>query len=149
MLDLINGVPDDQWFVVPAGAVSHLGWQVGHLAMAEYGLTLLRIRDRQSGDNELIPKDFIRSFKKGSAPQSEATSYPSPEEIRTTLDRVHHRALVEMLGYTDEQLKQSLPAPTAVFPNKLGSLFFCSAHEMLHAGQIGALRRGLGMAPLR
>ena len=32
---------------------------------------------------------------------------------------------------------------------KLGALFFCSVHEMMHAGQIGLLRRLLGKSPLR
>jgi hypothetical protein len=31
----------------------------------------------------------------------------------------------------------------------MGSVFVCSAHEMLHAGQIGLLRRLLGKPPLR
>jgi len=39
--------------------------------------------------------------------------------------------------------------PYAVHANKLGGLIFCSHHEMLHAGQIGLLRRLLGKQPLR
>ena len=31
---------------------------------------------------------------------------------------------------------------------KLDSLFWCAHHEMLHAGQIGLVRRLLGQAPL-
>jgi hypothetical protein len=146
-LQLVEDITADKWFTIPMGAVSHIGWQVGHLAMAEYGLTLLRIRDRQVEDNELISKDFLRLFKKGSTPG--AGGYPSVVELRETLDRVHQRALVEMSTYNASQLAEPLPAPTAVYPNKLGSLLFCAAHEMLHAGQIGALRRMLGKTPLR
>ena len=47
-LELLADVADDQWFAIPSGAASHIGWQVGHLAMAQYGLTLLRIRDRRT-----------------------------------------------------------------------------------------------------
>lgn len=146
-LQLIEDVTAEEWFTIPEGAVSHIGWQVGHLAMAEYGLTLLRIRDRQLEDNQLISKDFLRLFKKGSTPR--AGEYPPAAELRETLNRVHERALAAMTAYDEALLSEPLPAPTAVYPNKLGSLLFCAAHEMLHAGQIGALRRMLGKAPLR
>jgi hypothetical protein len=36
-----------------------------------------------------------------------------------------------------------------VTPTRLGALLFSSHHEMLHAGQIGVLRRLLGKAPVR
>ena len=46
-------------------------------------------------------------------------------------------------------LSEAPPAPYAIEPTKLGSIFFCSAHEMLHSGQIGLIRRLLGRPPLR
>jgi hypothetical protein len=148
-LALIEDVADEEWFTIPEGAVSHIGWQVGHLAMAEYGLTLLRIRDRQLEDKELIPNEFLRVFKKGSTPVAGSAGHPSVVEMRQTLDRVHKRALSEMATYSESLLNEPLPDPTAVYPNKLGSLLFCPAHEMLHAGQIGTLRRMLGKTPVR
>ena len=66
-----------------------------------------------------------------------------------TLDDKLNYAMEAMLGYQESDLSESLPEPTAVFDTKLGSLLFCSAHEMMHAGQIGLLRRSLGMSPLR
>jgi hypothetical protein len=48
-----------------------------------------------------------------------------------------------------KELEASVPEPYVVFPNKLGSLYFCASHEMLHAGQIGLLRRLLGKEPIR
>jgi hypothetical protein len=39
--------------------------------------------------------------------------------------------------------------PYAAFATKFGGLLFCSHHEMLHAGQIGLLRRLIGKAPVR
>jgi hypothetical protein len=63
--------------------------------------------------------------------------------------RVHEHSLRELETYQDADLQESLPAPTAVFATKLGSVFFCSSHELIHAGQIGLLRRMLGKDPLR
>jgi hypothetical protein len=117
--------------------------------MAEYGLTMLRLRGKEPADEEIIPSGFFRRFQKGTTPQSDAAGYPSPPEIRDVLGRVHQRALQELAGYTDEQLDVKLPEPHAVFDTKLGSVFFCSAHELIHAGQLGLLRRLLGKKPLR
>ncbi len=117
--------------------------------MAQYGLTIMRIRGREREDEQLIAKDFIRKFKKGSAVSPNAADYPSPNEIRATFDAVHEASMASMAGYEEADLQDSLPAPTAVYENKLGSLLMCSAHEMVHAGQIGLLRRMLGLDPVR
>ena len=146
---LIDGVPDQHWFETPLSYPTHIAWQVGHLAMAEYGLTMLRIRGREPDDEQLIPKDFLRLFKKSSVPSTTAGDYPPVSEIQSIFHAVHEASLVAMTTYQPAELEESLPAPTAVYPNKLGSLFMCSAHEMLHAGQIGMLRRALGHEPLR
>ena len=149
MLQLIADVDDVDWYTIPPGSVSHIGWQVGHLAMAQYGLTMLRIRGKEPSDADFISNDFMRTFKKGSIPVADATVYPRPQEIRDCLAAVHQQALVELPKYTDQELEVQLPEPHAAFDTKLGSLFFCHAHEMMHCGQIGMLRRMLGKDPLR
>ncbi|MCA9261343.1 MAG: DinB family protein [Planctomycetales bacterium] len=149
MLQLIADVDDSQWFTIPPGASTHLAWQVGHLAMAEYGLTMIRMRGKEPSDADFITNAFMRTFKKGSTPQPDPSLYPAPEEIRQTLADVHAQALRELPGYDDSTLDEPLPEPYAGFATRLGSLYFCAAHEMLHAGQIGALRRMLGKDPLR
>ncbi|MEM7314951.1 MAG: DinB family protein [Planctomycetota bacterium] len=146
---LVGSVETADWFRIPTGSVSNIAWQVGHLAMAQYGLTLLRIRGKEPSDAEFITNAFMRCFKKGSTPQEDPSAYPSCEEIQQVFDAVHERAMSEIAGYTFEQLSESLPAPTAMYDTKLGSLFFCPMHEMLHAGQIGTIRRGLGLKPIR
>lgn len=149
MLGLIHDLTDDEWFWAPSAGMTHIAWQIGHLAMAQYALTLLRVRGKLPEDEGLISNQFFRKFQKGSAPSADRGEYPSSTEIRAVLDRVHAQALSELAHYTDQQLDVKLPEPHAVFDTKLGSVFFCSAHEMLHAGQIGLLRRLMGKAPLR
>lgn len=148
-LGLLDDIDDADWFRQPSEGVTHVAWQVGHLAMAEYALTMLRLRGKEPADENMIPGDFFRRFQKGTTPESDAASYPTPPEIRDVLGRVHQRALEELAGYTDAELDVKLPEPHAVFDTKLGSVFFCSAHELIHAGQIGLLRRLLGKKPLR
>lgn len=148
-IGLIDDFSENEWFQQPTGSATHLAWQVGHLAMAEYALTMIRIRGKEPEDAEFISNDFFKQFKKGSTPASITADLITPGEIRQVFDRVHERALQELMGYTDEELDVKLPEPHAVFDTKLGSIFFCSAHEMLHAGQVGLLRRLIGKEPIR
>lgn len=148
-LQLIESFEDSEWFQQPGEGVTHLAWQVGHLAMAQYALTMIRLRGKLPEDAEFISSDFFKTFKKGTTPADDATQYPSPQEIRQVFDQVHARALKELAGYCDDELDVKLPEPHAVFDTKLGSVFFCSAHELIHAGQIGLLRRLLGKDPIR
>jgi hypothetical protein len=137
------------WFTMPPGCPTHFAWQVGHLAMAQYGLCLFRQRGRQPIDLELMSSSFRKLFSRGSVPLADAGEYPSASEIRATFDRVHAQLLAEAPSFTAEQLRESVDMPFAVEATKLGALLFCSHHEMLHAGQLGLLRRLLGSQPIR
>jgi hypothetical protein len=148
-LSLLEDVDDDQWFTVPGGAETHVAWQVAHLAMAQYGLCLFRQRGRAGVDRELLPRGFVQKYGKGSTPDVSPENNLTPAEIREVLQRVNAQACEEMENFTDEQLKETIDMPYAVYPTKLGALVFCADHEMLHAGQIGLLRRLLGKAPIR
>lgn len=148
-LDLLDTIDTVDWYQTPTPAVTHIGWQVGHLAFAEYRLALVRIRGRQPGDDQLIPADYVRSFGKSSLPSGNPGDYPGPDEIRAVLDRVHAAALRTMRNLPVEELDVPLDDPHPSAKTKLESLIWCGQHEMLHAGQIGLLRRLLGYAPLR
>ena len=146
---LLADVAPGDWFQCPPGCQTHLAWQVGHLAMAEYGLALFRQRGRAENDGDLMSGAFRKQFSKGSVPNADPASNPSPEEILAVFDRVHAQALREIPTFPASELEQKIPEPHAAFDTKLGALLFCAQHEMLHAGQIGLLRRLLGKAPIR
>ncbi|MEK6237129.1 MAG: DinB family protein [Planctomycetales bacterium] len=148
-LTLLEDVGDDDWFRRPGDCPTHLAWQVGHLTMAQYMLTLFRLRGKQDEDADFITKSYLRRFLKGTEPKADADAYPSPEEILSTLAAVHDHVLRELEDYPDDQLDEPVVEPWAVSANRFGSLIFCAQHEMLHAGQIGLLRRALGKSPIR
>jgi uncharacterized damage-inducible protein DinB len=148
-LSLLADIQDDEWFAMPPGAPTHLAWQIGHLAMAEYGLCLFRQRGRQEIDTELMTSKFRKQFSRGTTPDADPSGYPSIAEIRATFERVHQQALAELPTFTPESLAVEIDMPYAATNTRLGALLFCSHHEMLHAGQIGLLRRLLGKPPVR
>jgi hypothetical protein len=149
MLSILTEIDERDWFTMPAGCPTHVAWQVGHLAMAEYGLCLYRMRGRQPIDLELMTSGFRKQFSRGTVPEADAGKYPSTGEIRATLDHVHAQVQKEAPSFNAEQLQEPVDMPYAAEATKLGGLLFCSHHEMLHAGQLGLLRRLLGKTPIR
>lgn len=146
---LIVDLDQSDWFRQPTEGVSHLAWQVGHLAMAQYGLCLFRMRGRADVDLELMSSGFRKKFSKGTTPEPDPRKNPSPEEIRGVFDRVYEQTMLELPTFSDAVLDEAVEMPYAAIPTKFGGLLFCSHHEMLHAGQIGLLRRLLGKSPIR
>jgi hypothetical protein len=140
---------DDEWYTVPPGVTTHLAWQVGHIAMAEYGLCLFRVRGRQSEDLKLMPSKFRKMFSRGSTPDPNRDAQPSREEMLETVARIHQQVLLEAPTFTADQLNQPSEMPYAGPPTALGAMLFCPIHEGIHQGQIGLLRRLFGKPPLR
>lgn len=148
--DLLSNVDDADWFRFPDGGVSHIAWQAGHLAVCEYGLAIKRIRGAKPDDDQIIGAEAFQLFGKGSVPEADASKYPPVADIRELLTRVHTAALAELETLTDEAASESAGEPAhPMFGTKLEALRWCSAHEFLHAGQIGLLRRQLGNNWLR
>jgi uncharacterized damage-inducible protein DinB len=145
---LLEAFDERQWFRQPNEGVTHIAWQVGHLAIAQYSLALSRLRGVQLGDDAILPASYEALFSRTTVPDPDATKYPAPAEIRATLDRVHVRVRDEVSKYSDAELAAAaIGKPHPVFMTKLGALVWCARHEMIHAGQIGLLKRLLGAPP--
>ena len=106
---LLDQTPTDEWFRLPPGGVSHVAWQVGHIAFSEYRLALWRIRGERPDDDALFSPDFKRLFGADSVPQ--AGSAYSPAKLRAVLDRVHEQELRELPGLDEAELDQAVPHP--------------------------------------
>ena len=139
----------DEWFRQPTEGVTHIAWQVGHLAVAGYSITLRRIRGSTPQDAELVPDEFHELFGRLSVPQSDPAVNPEPALIREVFDRVHQQALIEVQRLTDSELDVSTQQPPhPMHRTRFEALQWCAQHEFLHAGEIALLRRLLGSDPL-
>ncbi len=146
---LVDTVPVERWFEQPAGCPTHVAWQVGHIASSQYLLTLFRTRGKLDSDEGLIPKAFLKQFGKGSEAQPAEASSFSAGQVLEIFDAVGREAVAVVPTLSANSLRQSVVMPYAVYPNILGSLLLASHHEMLHAGQVGIVRRMLGLTPVR
>jgi hypothetical protein len=145
--ELLDQVDPADWFNMP-GQVTHIAWQVGHLALAEYFLLLDRVRGPLPQDEDLFPKGFRPLFTRLSEPTPEPSAYPPASEIRAVFDRVHQQVLQELPLYSDEMLDQPVNREHRIFTTKIGAMLWCPQHEMSHTGQIGLIRRILGNKPM-
>lgn len=147
-LGLLDTIDPADWFRMPTEGVTHVAWQVGHLAMADYLLCLKRVRGVRPDDEQVIPAAFIKSFARESVPDRDPARYPPPAEIRATLDRVRRKVLADLADFPDADLDSSIDPPHRIAKTKIATLQWCADHEYLHAGQIALLRRLLGHRPV-
>jgi hypothetical protein len=157
-LELLDATPRELWFERPRLMVAdsetrlptHIAWQVGHLAVSQYGLLMFRIHGRRDEDLDLIPSRFRKAYARGSDPAAPASSQCSADELLDRLATVHHRAITGLTsGFNSRTLLEPVEMPFAVYPIKLGAVLFCPLHEQIHSGHIGVIRRCLALPPLR
>ncbi|MBM3965564.1 MAG: DinB family protein [Planctomycetes bacterium] len=148
-LNLISNVPDELWHTPPKGVPTHFAWQIGHLAVAQYGLMLFRQRGRAEGDLELMPGWLRKRYARGSVPTPDETAEATKSEMLSLLAKIHTAAMEYAPTMSPESLAEPTEMPFTAYPIKLGALLFCPLHESIHAGQIGLLRRAHGLDPVR
>jgi hypothetical protein len=145
----LTDLTDAEWFWMPPQYTTHIAWQIGHIATAQYGLCLRRVRGRTKADESLISGAFIEAFTIGSKPVADPKQSPPLEEIKRVLDAVFDQSVSELQACSEADLNVPLDEPHPVFKTKLSAVEFTALHEMVHAGQIAMLRRLMGKPPLR
>jgi hypothetical protein len=148
-LELLDSVPQDRWFEIPEGLATNIAWQVGHLTVSQYGLLMFRIRGREPDDLALIPGKFRKTYSRQSTPSPDRAVQPSANELLDRMGNVFELAMTEVASIQPAVLLEPVDMPYAAYPIKLGAILFCPLHEHIHAGQIGVVRRALGLQPIR
>ncbi|MFO0945730.1 MAG: DinB family protein [Planctomycetota bacterium] len=136
---LLDSIPVEDWHRVPSAGVSHVAWQAGHLAMAQFRLCLDRIRGHRADDERIIPATFVALYGRGGIPDPEKSH--SRDDLLTVLEAVHRAVGEEISTMPDEALAEPTSTPHPHFHTKLGALEWSANHELIHAGQIGLLRQ--------
>jgi len=145
----LSGLTDEEWFWCPGEFTTHIAWQVGHIAVAQYNLCLRRVRGRTPADEAIVSDSFIEAFKLGSQPAASPADNPPLCEIRRVFDAVHQQVLDELATRNEAELDVPVEQPHPVFKTKLEAVEYAPPHELVHAGQIALLRRLMGKPALR
>ena len=144
---VLDHVPGERWYDMPADVGSHVAWQVGHITWAQAKLLVSGVCGGERCD--ALPEAYGQWFGKGTSPARREQEHPAPKALCATLDAVHACA-VEALGALDDAvLDEPASHATGLIPDKWGLAMWSVRHEMLHIGQVGLIRRAMGMGPYR
>ncbi len=136
----------EQWFWTPGAGLTHVAWQVGHLAASEYALLMKRVRGVEEGDQRFMPEEFFATFGRGSVPNPDPAQNPPVAELLRVFDDVHERCMTAAAGYDEAELDQPIEQPHPVFKTKLAAVEYQPVHEAMHIGQVVLLRRLMGFS---
>jgi hypothetical protein len=147
-LPFLSELHPDDWFRMPMEGVTHIAWQVGHIAVSQAGLICGRVGS-EPPENWPYPADWGPLFGRGSTPEADVARYPSASDLRQVFDRVFEKSLARLRETADSVFNEPVNPPHRAFHDKFGAARFAAYHEFVHAGQIALLRRLLGYRPLR
>lgn len=125
---------------------NHPLWVLGHLTFSEADL----IHGLVSGEPNPLA-EWKDLFGQGSEPTSDASLYPSFDEIMGKFEEVRANTLRVLDGMTDDDLDEPSHAPEEMkdFFGTNGQVFATAAiHFAFHGGQIADARRAAGRPPL-
>jgi uncharacterized damage-inducible protein DinB len=142
VLMMLKDVPVHQHAAQLPGASNHLLWTAGHLACT-YPFFSAAI----GGKGPELPGDYEKLFGYGSTPVADSKAYPTLEVLLGYMEKGYAAFKTAAAGLTDEQLAASALAGSGYLTTQMDALLALAGHDMWHAGQLSALRRGLGMKP--
>jgi len=144
LMNLLEATPDDAFFKVPCTGGNHPAWIVGHLALTDDSFLASR-----TGKASSLPESWDKLFGMKSESVEDTSIYPSREELTVKLVSTREALIDWLKSLSDEQLLEPITGDWSQFAKNPASLMGTIAwHEGLHAGQIGVVRRMIGLPPI-
>ena len=136
----LGDITDEEMLVRAVPGSNHLAWQLGHLVASERSLL-----EAIGVDVPDLPEGFVEKHGKENTDSDDPSEFLSKSEYFELMDQMH-QAADAAIDKTDEA---GLDVPTpeklrSFFPNVGAVLLMMGGHEMMHSGQIAAIRRKLG-----
>ena len=128
------------------GGGNHPLWTLGHLCVIEGGIPRILLGEKSPVEH------WEPLFAAGTQPKSDATAYPSFDEVLRTYRDLRRRTLklLDDIGEAglDRVPKQVPPGFEDVMTSFGQTLLLTALHNMVHYGQIADARRVAGLKPL-
>lgn len=138
----LDDLSDKELMQRPCAACNHINWQIGHLIVAEHGMT----EGIAPGSMPALPAGFAEKYTKETAGSDDPQAFVPKAELL----RLHKEQRVATLAALDKQSDADLDKPTGSdYAPTVGSMFSLhGSHWMMHAGQWAVVRRQLGRPPI-
>jgi uncharacterized damage-inducible protein DinB len=130
---------------VAGKTMNHAAWVLGHLAYAANAATA-----RITGKPNPASPEVLELLGNKSVPRQQRSKYASKAELLKSLEEAHATLAAALRAATDEQLSAPSPEPMNKRFPKVGDfvVFLMTSHQVLHLGQLSALRRAAGLPPV-
>ena len=141
-LKMIDGIPADKACHRALPNTNHAIWVLGHAATTDdYFRTTLG-----ESQTRVTDASWDGLFGGGSTPSDDPSGYPTLDELKNKAEESRTAFVKWYESLSEEQLTQPLPEGYEFFaPNHAGLANSVAWHEGLHAGQLSAIRRDLGL----
>lgn len=136
----LDDVTDDEMLVRAVPGSNHLAWQLGHLVASERSLL-----EAIGADVPDLPDGFAETHGKENVGSDDPSEFLSKAEYFQLMERMHKAAEAKIDATDEAGLDAPTPENLRSFLPTVGSiLLMAGSHEMMHSGQIAAIRRKLG-----
>jgi len=137
LLQIANGLSDEELLTIPAGFSNNILWNLGHLAVTQqllhYGLSNLPLN---------APDELVAQCRKGTSP-TEWTTPPDLDEIRRLLIDLPRQLEADLAAGQFTTFRPYITSVGVELVDLETALSFNQFHEGLHTGSILALRRAV------
>jgi len=137
----LAGIDDVMHFQAPAGGGNCLNWVLGHLVEARNGCLHMLQQD------PVMDPELLRRYRRSTPPLTEPADGVPPRELHDAFNAAQEPLLAGLAAIGQAALEAPAPfSPTGNPDETVGSLLAGLVfHEAYHAGQLGLIRRSLGL----
>ena len=143
----IDRVPEEKWFIKPAGLETTMAWQVGHLVISQYFHSIAVITGSRKSVSEVVSlRQYSENYAFSTVPSENPEGQPTIQELKQHLDFMGDEVHSVLMSLNDADLDSELHPtkfPHPIAKTKWDALTFSYRHEMWHGGQIAMLKREL------
>ncbi len=136
----LNDITEEEMLVRALPGSNHLAWQLGHLVTSERSLL-----EAIGADVPDLPEGFAENHSTNNTGSDDTSEFLTKDEYLALMEQMHQAAKAAI----DKSDEAGLDAPTpekvrSICPTVGAVLLMTGSHEMMHSGQIAAIRRKLG-----
>jgi uncharacterized damage-inducible protein DinB len=133
-------VTDEEMLTRAMPGSNHIAWQLGHLIASER--SLLEAAGAAVPD---LPEGFDEKHGKENIDSDDPGDFLTKAEYFALMQQMHDAAKAAIDKVSEDDLDAPSPEGLRSFFPTIGSILMMSgSHEMMHTGQIAAIRRKLG-----
>ncbi len=136
----VEDITDDEMLVRAVPGSNHLAWQLGHLIASERWLL-----EGIGADAPDLPQGFDDKHGKNNTESDDPGDFLTKAEYIALMEQMHEAAEAAIDKTDEAGLDEPSPEKLrSYFPTVGSVLYMAGGHEMMHTGQIAAIRRKLG-----